>query len=626
MNYPLLEKINCSDDVSRLREEQLDELCRETRDFIVENVSRTGGHLSSNLGVVEIVTAMHYCFSTPGDSFVFDVGHQCYAHKIYTGRRDDFGTLRQLGGLSGFPSPAESDTDSFVAGHGSTSISVGIGLARAKKLKREGGYVVVLVGDGAFTGGMIYEGLNNIDPSLDNLIVILNDNKMSISKNVGTMSDYFARLRTNNEYLNIKQGVSDALDNIPVLGQGTKKVLVSMKSFVRRNMYMTGTFFEDLGFTYHLVNNGNDVHIMCDALQASKRANGPVFIHTVTVKGKGYPPAEENPSEFHGVGAFDLEKVPDPDMASEDSFSNVFGKNLSELANTNGNLCAITAAMKYGTGLQFFYRDHRARFFDVGMAEEHAVTFRGALAKSGLEPVVCLYSTFMQRAFDQYLQDVKLLNLNVFFGIDRAGLVPGDGETHQGIFDLALFTNYSDTPVVCPSNYEELIFWQKKLIEEYTGAKVLRYPRGGQEKNLENYGCSGNEFDLIKASEIADNLIVCYGRHLSQCLKAQESLEKEGIYADILKLTVVNPIPQGALETALKYKNIGFYEEHVENGGIAVRFGYNLFEMGYKGNYKSHCVKNYQVKRATVPQLWEICGLDFLSIAGDFGGNRENQA
>lgn len=619
MDYPILNTINCSNDVSALSYDKLEQLCAEVRLFLIDKVSKTGGHLSANLGTVEILTAMHYCFNTPVDQFVFDVGHQCYTHKLYTGRKDRFDGLRQLNGLSGFPSPSESEDDAFIAGHGSTSISLAIGFAQAKKIKNEPGYVIAIIGDGAFTGGMAYEGLNNTDKKLDNLIIILNDNKMSISKNVGSVPTYLSNLRTSGGYLNMKEGVYNTLEKIPVVGKSVINAMVASKSFIRRNLYNSGTFFEDLGFTYHQIADGNDVYSVCSVLEAAKRVNGPVFIHALTTKGKGYAPAEQNPGEFHGVSAFDLDNLPDPDAAPKNSYSTVFGKNLSEMANKNEKLCAITAAMKYGTGLQFFYRDHKQRFFDVGMAEEHAVTFAAALAKSGLQPVVCLYSTFMQRAMDQYIHDVMLLNLNVMFGIDRSGLVPGDGETHQGIHDIGIFANYTNTVVVCPSNYEELIFWQKYLIDNINGPKVIRYPRGGQDENTKEYSCTGKEFDVISQVQTS-NLIVCYGRHFTECLKAQEVLQEQGINVDILKLNVVNPVPAAAVELAKKYENIHFYEEHVENGGVAGRFGVMLMESGYCKKFRSHCVENYVIKQATVPQLWKLCSLDSESIINDIKG------
>ncbi len=621
MEYKLLNTINRSEDVADLNIEQLPQLCDEVRHFLIENVSKTGGHLSANLGTVEAITAMHYNFVTPLNEFVFDVGHQCYTHKIYTGRRKDFSGLRKLNGLSGFPSPNESMHDAFIAGHGSASISVAIGLATAKKLKGEPGKVIAMVGDGAFTGGMVYEGMNNINQKLDNLIVILNDNKMSISKNVGSMSVYLSKLRTNEEYINAKKNVTDMLDKVPYFGKPISNAISASKTAIRRSMYHS-TMFEDLGFIYHKVEDGNDVFKMCDALRAAKHADGPVFIHMITVKGKGFTPAEENPGAFHGVGSFNVEKVSDPDVAPSDSFSTVFGRNLSDMAVYNNKLCAITAAMKYGTGLQFFYKEHRDRFFDVGMAEEHAVTFAAALAKSNMMPVVCLYSTFMQRAMDQFIHDTALLNLNVLFAIDRAGLVPGDGETHQGIYDLSIFGNFDNVPVACPSNYEELKYWQQYLIENVCGPKVIRYARGGQESSIADYKCTQNFYDVIGNSK--ENIIVCYGRQFAQALQAQKILQEQGVDVAILKLNLVTPFLPEMIDMLMEYKNIYSFEEHVKNGSISAKLGLALMNNGFKNNYKYKCIDNYTVYHANIPQLQKICGLDAESIVNTIKEDYEN--
>lgn len=613
MEYKLLNQINRSEDVADLSAEQLPILCEEVRQFLIENVSKTGGHLSANLGTVEAITAMHYVFPTPLNQFVFDVGHQCYTHKIYTGRKAGFEKLRKKDGLSGFPSPNESIHDAFISGHGSTSISVAIGIATAKKLKGEPGKVIAMVGDGAFTGGMVYEGLNNVDKKLDNLIVILNDNKMSISKNVGSMSTYLAKLRTSEDYLNAKRNVNDILDKVPYIGKPISNTITHSKTAIRRTLYQNkGTFFEDLGFLYHKVADGNDIGQVLHAMRYAKNAEGPVFIHMVTVKGKGFTPAEENPGAFHGVGSFNADKVSDPDVAPSDSFSTVFGRNLSDMAVSNRKLCAITAAMKYGTGLQFFYKEHRRRFFDVGMAEEHAVSFAAALAKNGMMPVVCLYSTFMQRAMDQFIHDTALLDLNVMFAIDRAGLVPGDGETHQGIHDISIFTNYDKVPVVCPSNYDELKYWQQYLIEKVKGPKVIRYPRGGQDAYIENYKCTGNFYDLIGGSK--QYIIVCYGRQFVEALKAKDMLMQEGIEVSILKLNVVNPIEAEIPQFLKEYKNVYSFEEHVKTGSVSARLGLCLLENKFENNYYYKCVDNHTVYHANVPQLQQICGIDAEAI------------
>ena len=462
MKYPLLEQVASPDDVKKIPENQLEELCAEIRAFLIESVSHTGGHLSSNLGTIELTVALHRVLHTPQDKILFDVGHQCYTHKILTGRWKQFGTLRTIDGISGFPSPKESEHDAFVAGHGNTAISTAIGMAHAKKLKGEPGKVVAIVGDGAFTGGMVYEGMNNID-TLNNLVVILNDNKMSISKNVGNMARYLTALRTNPRYFKAKEDVEGFLDSVPLVGQPIKRGVQGTKQLLRRYIY-NSTMFEEMGFQYVGPLDGHDVLGLTSTFSNLQKQTAPLFIHVVTVKGKGFKPAEENPGEFHGVSAFDPEHVLDPDLAPSASFSTEFGQKLVELGKTHENLCAITAAMKYGTGLQFFYREFPKRFFDVGMAEQHAVTFAAGLASQGMLPVVGIYSTFLQRSYDQLIHDVKLMELPVILAVDRAGLVPGDGETHQGIHDVP-FLSEIGIPTICPCNYAELRYWLQKLVE-----------------------------------------------------------------------------------------------------------------------------------------------------------------
>lgn len=411
------------------------------------------------------------------------------------------------------------------------------------------------------------------------------------------------------------------MDKIPHVGKSISGAITSSKSAIRRSLYKS-TFFEDLGFIYHRVDDGNDIFQMCNALKYAKQAEGPIFLHIMTVKGKGFTPAEENPGAFHGVGSFNVETVSDPDVAPSDSFSTVFGRNLSDMAFSNDKICAITAAMKYGTGLQFFYKEHKERFFDVGMAEEHAVTFAAALAKSNMQPVVCLYSTFMQRSMDQFIHDTLLLNLNVLFAIDRAGLVPGDGETHQGIYDLSIFMNYDNIPIFCPSNYEELKYWQEYLINEVKGPKVIRYPRGGQEKEVEGYSCSKQFFDLIEDEK--ENIIVCYGRQFIQALKAKEILNESGIPVSILKLNMINPIMPQVINILLEYKNVYIYEEHVKNSSISSKLGCLLLDEGFEGDYIYKCIENHTVYHANVSQLQKICKLDANSIAEKIKEKYEN--
>ena len=429
MHPSLLQNISQPRDLKRLSSAQIQQLCGEIRQFLLDSVSKTGGHLASNLGAVELTVALHRVFETPQDAFVFDVGHQCYTHKLLTGRYQRFGTLRKLDGLSGFPNPNESAHDAFIAGHGNTALSVAIGIAWAKKLKGEPGHVVAIIGDGAFTGGMVYEGMNNIG-KLDNLLVILNDNKMSISHNVGALAGYLGHLRTTNGYFTAKENVNSFLNGVPVIGAPIKSALQNSKKAIRRAMCHS-TMFEDMGFHYFGLIDGHDEPELERIFQTVCAQPGPTLLHVVTKKGKGYAPAESNPGNYHGVSRFDPTSIPDPEVAPAESFSSAFGRTLSAAGNTDKTLCAITAAMKYGTGLQFFSHAHPERFFDVGMAEQHAVTFAAGLASKGMLPVVCIYSTFLQRSYDQIIHDVNLLHENVVFAVDRAGFVPGDGETHQ---------------------------------------------------------------------------------------------------------------------------------------------------------------------------------------------------
>ena len=454
MGVLLLDSINQPADLKQLNEKQVEQLCEEIRSFLLKNISKTGGHLASNLGMVELTVALHRVLETPQDKIVFDVGHQCYTHKILTGRRGQFEQLRQLDGISGFPNPNESVHDAFIAGHGNTALSLAIGMAWAKKLHHEQGLVVAVIGDGAFTGGMVYEGMNNIE-HLDNLLVILNDNKMSISKNVGALARYLTHLRTTTAYVDAKDNVRSFLDGVPLVGAPLKKNITECKTLLRRAMYHS-TMFEDMGFQYIGPVDGHNVEELERTLRSIYQRPGPHFLHIVTKKGKGYQPAEMNPGNYHGVSAFDPDGMPDPEVAPKESFSTVFGKLLVQEGTQNPKLCAITAAMKYGTGLQFFAHRHPQRFFDVGIAEQHAVTFAAGLAAGGLKPIFAVYSSFLQRAYDQILHDVCIQNLPVVFAIDRAGLVGSDGETHQGIFDISYLSTIPNMTIMAPKNKWEL--------------------------------------------------------------------------------------------------------------------------------------------------------------------------
>lgn len=612
MKYPLLEQVASPDDVKKIPENQLEELCAEIRAFLIESVSHTGGHLSSNLGTIELTVALHRVLHTPQDKILFDVGHQCYTHKILTGRWKQFGTLRTIDGISGFPSPKESEHDAFIAGHGNTAISTAIGMARAKKLKGEPGKVVAIVGDGAFTGGMVYEGMNNID-TLNNLVVILNDNKMSISKNVGNMARYLTALRTNPRYFKAKEDVEGFLDSVPLVGQPIKRGVQGTKQLLRRYIY-NSTMFEEMGFQYVGPLDGHDVLGLASTFSNLQKQTAPLFIHVVTVKGKGFKPAEENPGEFHGVSAFDPEHVLDPDIAPSASFSTEFGQQLVELGKTHENLCAITAAMKYGTGLQFFYREFPKRFFDVGMAEQHAVTFAAGLASQGMLPVVGIYSTFLQRSYDQLIHDVKLMELPVILAVDRAGLVPGDGETHQGIHDVP-FLSEIGIPTVCPCNYAELRYWLQKLVEEWSGPRAIRYARGAEPAALAELGCTGQEFDRLLQQKGAQVALVSYGTLTEEVLKAEKILEQKGIACDVYKLTKLYPLPEGFANELAAHSCILFAEDSIRRGGVGSYLAEDLLEIGWQGKYLYGAINRNCLPHGTVPQLRQVLGLTGEQLA-----------
>ena len=612
MKYPLLEQVASPDDVKKIPENQLEELCAEIRAFLIESVSHTGGHLSSNLGTIELTVALHRVLHTPQDKILFDVGHQCYTHKILTGRWKQFGTLRTIDGISGFPSPKESEHDAFIAGHGNTAISTAIGMARAKKLKGEPGKVVAIVGDGAFTGGMVYEGMNNID-TLNNLVVILNDNKMSISKNVGNMARYLTALRTNPRYFKAKEDVEGFLDSVPLVGQPIKRGVQGTKQLLRRYIY-NSTMFEEMGFQYVGPLDGHDVLGLASTFSNLQKQTAPLFIHVVTVKGKGFKPAEENPGEFHGVSAFDPEHVLDPDIAPSASFSTEFGQQLVELGKTHENLCAITAAMKYGPGLQFFYREFPQRFFDVGMAEQHAVTFAAGLASQGMLPVVGIYSTFLQRSYDQLIHDVKLMELPVILAVDRAGLVPGDGETHQGIHDVP-FLSEIGIPTVCPCNYAELRYWLQKLVEEWSGPRAIRYARGAEPAALAELGCTGQEFDRLLQQKGAQVALVSYGTLTEEVLKAEKILEQKGIACDVYKLTKLYPLPEGFANELAAYSCILFAEDSIRRGGVGSYLAEDLLEIGWQGKYLYRAINRNCLPHGTVPQLRQVLRLTGEQLA-----------
>ena len=623
MKYPLLDRMQAPGDVKLLAENELPRLCEEIRRFLIRSVSSTGGHLSSNLGVVELTVALHRTLDLPQDKLLFDVGHQCYTHKLLTGRRAGFAALRQKDGISGFPNPAESDCDAFVAGHGSAALSTAIGIARAKKLKKEPGKVVVIVGDGAFTGGMVYEGMNNLG-MLNNLIVILNDNKMSISKNVGQMANYLTKLRTDPKYFHAKAQMETVLENIPVVGVSMIKALQGGKQLVRRGIYHS-TMFEEMGFQYIGPVDGHDVISLDHMLNNLREQYAPIFLHVVTQKGKGLKPAEENPGEFHAVSSIDLRHLMDPELSPKDSFSTIFGSALAELGGEEPRLCAVTAAMKYGTGLNFFKHAHVDRFFDVGMAEEHAVSFAGGLASQGLLPVVAIYSTFFQRAYDQIIHDVNLMKLDVLFAVDRAGLVPGDGATHQGIYDTAFFSQIG-IPLYAPANYAELRHWLRVLVLQERGPRAIRYARGEEKPALAALGCSGALYDQIETRPGAEVALVSYGAQTEEIIAACDLLYQNQVPADCFKLLRLYPLPQDLCETLKRYRVILFAEDSVRTGSIGEQLCFALQQAGWAGTFLLHAVDNTHLLHANVPELRRDQQLDAAALAADVLDHRKENA
>ncbi len=614
-NDVMLNALELPQELKKLDYDQCRQLCGEIRQILVETVSKNGGHLASNLGAVELSMALHRVFDSPNDKIVWDVGHQSYTHKILTGRLDRFSTIRKENGISGFTKPNESEHDVCISGHSSTSISVAYGIAKAMKLDNNENYAVAVTGDGAMTGGMIYEALNNAGKSNVNLIVIVNHNEMSISKNVGALAKYLLSIRNKQTYVKTKQVVEKALSNTPVVGKPIAKFLKNSKDTVKNTVYRNTnntntTIFEDLGFLYLGPVDGHNLEALEEVLITAKTYHHPVVVHVNTVKGKGYEPAEKNPGEFHGISKFDI-MTGNPEVSTDDCYSTVFGKELLRLAKEDERICAVTAAMTGGTGLQYFSAELGKRFFDVGIAEQHAVTFCGGLASMGKLPVFAVYSSFLQRAVDQMIHDVAIGKNHVVIGIDRAGIVGEDGETHQGIFDVPLVTSIPDSIVYSPSCYEELKLCLNKALYEDDGLVCLRYPRGND--------CSSfDKSNLNTSYTLTENknscvLLVTYGRIYDELYKANVLLSGEGISCDTLKLTQIYPLDKSAVMAASKYDKIVFFEESSMRGGISEHFSRLVLENGFKGKYYTRAINGF-VKQATVKSILERLGFDCESM------------
>ena len=604
-----LAELDLPSDLKNLSYPQCSALCDEIRSLLIGTVLKTGGHLASNLGVVELTLALHRNFDSPKDRIVWDVGHQAYVHKILTGRADALPTLRQADGLAGFPKPSESEHDTFITGHSSTAISAAFGMAEAMRISGDHDhYAIAVVGDGAMTGGLAYEGLNNAGKSRSNLIVILNDNNQAISKNVGAIAKYLTKIRSSSDYVRAKWKFESVIRKAPAIGDQMAVKLKSAKDKLRKNIVQT-TIFEDLGFVYLGPVDGHDSEALDEVLEVAKGYRRPVLVHVQTTKGKGYKPAEENPGEYHGVPRehHDIDRIDldsgNPELSIDECFSTVFGKELTQLGKRDTKICAVTAAMKYGTGLQFFYAAHPNRFYDVGIAEQHAVTFCAALASMGMTPVFAVYSTFLQRAFDQLIHDAAIARYHMVLGVDRAGIVGEDGETHQGIFDIPYLTVIPGIRIYSPASYAELQLCLRKVVCEDDGLVALRYPRG---KESEGFPIPPDTaFTHLEGSDL---LLVSYGKISERAYHVMEKMRESGVSCGLLKLTTVYPFPEDALEIAAKYPRIFFVEESSGAGGLSEKFVAAMMGTGWRGGWRCRAIDGF-VQQGSVCECLERVGL-----------------
>lgn len=601
----ILNKVNSSNDIKRLNKNELPQLCAELREFIIENVSKTGGHLASNLGTVELTVALHRVYDSAVDRIVFDVGHQSYAHKIITGRRDAFSTLRCYGGLSGFPKPYEADDDAFIAGHASNSVSVALGMARARTIKGENYSVCAVIGDGALTGGLAYEGLANVGGSSEPIVIILNDNGMSINGNVGGMAKLLSKERVKPGYINFKRWYRQAVSGMDGIYNASHKLKEALKKSI-----LPSNMFDSMGIYYLGPVDGHDVDQLETVIRWAKEMNTPVLVHVISKKGKGCAYAEEHPDQYHGVGKFDPATGQMPE--AKPCFSSVFGNKLTQLAEINHNIVAITAAMCAGTGLTEFSECFPDRFFDVGIAEEHAVSMAAGMAKQGLVPVVAIYSGFLQRAYDMLIHDVSLQDLHVVFCVDRAGLVGNDGETHHGAFDISYLRSVPYMQVLCPANFAELEAMLDKAVNRMSGPVAIRYPRGGEGRytGCHTEGCT----HLLSGNDIT---IAAYGTDINIALNTADILADKGIYADVYKLSRLDSgYYADVIDSMRKTGRFLMSEQVCQTGCIADE----ILACAERAGVKIDCAYTPNlgsgiVVQGTVPELIRHCGLDEISLA-----------
>ncbi len=604
----VLDKINSSADVKKLDEKELTELCAEIRTFLTENVSKTGGHLASNLGAVELSVALHRVYDTSVDRIVFDVGHQSYVHKILTGRKERFGTLRQLGGISGFPKPYESDDDAFIAGHASNSVAVALGMARARTMKGEKYKVACVIGDGSMTGGMATEAIANAAAANEPLVIILNDNNMSINRNVGGMARVFDRMRLKPAYFNFKRAYRQVFRNLPELYRFNHRIKENVKEHL-----VSDNIFSEMGMYYLGPVDGHNISKLESVLEYAVELDSTVLVHVITKKGKGVPYAENNPDKYHGVGKFDplTGEMPGPG----ESFSSKAGEVMSSLADDNKDIVAITAAMTEGTGMDVFALKHPGRIFDVGIAEQTAVAMAAGMAKQGITPFVAVYSTFLQRAYDMLIHDIALQGLHVVFGVDRAGLVGADGETHQGTFDVAYLSSVPGMKIYSPANFAELEYMLCRAVNEDKGPVTVRYPRGGEGEWKE---LQTEEVAVIK--EGTDVTLVSYGIMINNCLEAARLLEENGVSAEVVKINVIKPLDYSVLDRSLlKTGKLMTVEDICSEGSAGEKIAEHIAVSGLKLSYlKLLDLGDGIVEHGSVAELQKKYGLDALSICTKF--------
>lgn len=602
-----INSLNLPSDLKNLSFDECEALCGQIRKTIINTVSKNGGHLSSNLGSVELSVALHKVFESPKDKIIWDVGHQAYAHKILTGRLSEFSTLRKKDGISGFLRPEESVHDVVVSGHSSTSVSSALGFAYAMKNNNDNHHAIAVIGDGAFTGGLAFEGLNNAGKSNTNIIVVLNYNEMSISKSNGAMAKYLSDLRTSKGYIKTKGVMSNAIEKIPLVGKPLKNTIKASKTALRELVFHS-TLFEHFGFSYIGPCDGHNVEELCMALEHAKSLNRPVCMLVNTTKGKGYTHAENNPGEFHGIGKFDVKSGERKEKVTK-TYSDVFGTKLCTLANTDNKIDAITAAMKYGTGLQNFARCHPERFYDVGISESHAATFAAGLASSGRLPVFAVYSTFLQRSYDQLLHDASISNAHIVLGIDRAGIVGEDGETHNGLFDVSFMSSIPNTTLFSPLGADELELCLEKALYECDNIAGVRYPKGEAKDKIDGFSVCDNYELITDENGECENLVVTYGRISENVIKAVNRLKADNISCAILRIVKILPLDERIFEICQKAENIFFFEEGYKEASVSQKIMSRLMLSAFRGSVYYEAVDGF-IKHMSTDEALKLCRLD----------------